>query len=266
MIGAHSKAMTSLRSLVALALFALAAGGCYPQTAAGQQTFPEPVEVAGPPGGQMDPAFQQQPPPQGPYQGQDPQQYAGIRRSRCRGTIPMRKVDRADRAPMTASRKWMVRTRAWRWATSTTRRSTRPSMARAPGPTSMDTAECGAHATQVGADFTPYETGGSWVDTDNGWAFETDSYGWGWLPFHYGRWGWFDGYWGWQPGYHWGSSWVDWRHGGGYVGWRPQGPIGGWVRARFRSTTRTGSLPPKATSVVTTSVPTSSAIRQKVCA
>ena len=29
---------------------------------------------------------------------------------------------------------------------------------------------------------------------------------WGWLPFHYGRWGWYDGYWGWQPGYAWGPA------------------------------------------------------------
>jgi hypothetical protein len=78
-------------------------------------------------------------------------------------------------------------------------------------------------ATAVGVDFTPYETAGSWVYSDSGWMFDCD-YSWGWLPFHYGRWGWFDGYWGWVPGYNWGPAWVDWRYGGGYVGWRPMAP------------------------------------------
>jgi hypothetical protein len=78
-------------------------------------------------------------------------------------------------------------------------------------------------ATVVGVDFTPYESGGSWVYTDAGWAFSSD-YPWGWLPFHYGRWGWFGGSWGWVPGHRWGSAWVDWRHGGGVIGWRPRPP------------------------------------------
>jgi hypothetical protein len=78
-------------------------------------------------------------------------------------------------------------------------------------------------ATVVGADFTPYESGGSWADTDAGWAFASD-YSWGWLPFHYGRWAWFHDYWGWVPGHRWGPAWVEWRHGGGVVGWRPLGP------------------------------------------
>ncbi|HEX4421297.1 MAG TPA: DUF6600 domain-containing protein [Kofleriaceae bacterium] len=78
-------------------------------------------------------------------------------------------------------------------------------------------------ATVVGADFTPYESGGSWADTDAGWAFASD-YSWGWLPFHYGRWAWFHDYWGWVPGHRWGPAWVEWRHGGGVVGWRPLEP------------------------------------------
>jgi hypothetical protein len=82
------------------------------------------------------------------------------------------------------------------------------------------------YATVVGVDFTPYESCGSWVWTDWGWTYSCD-WDWGWLPFHYGRWDWFDdgGYWGWVPGYEWGPGWVDWRHGGGYVGWRPTPPI-----------------------------------------
>jgi hypothetical protein len=78
-------------------------------------------------------------------------------------------------------------------------------------------------ATVVGVDFTPYESGGSWQDTDAGWAFSCD-YSWGWLPFHYGRWAWFNDYWGWVPGHKWGPAWVEWRHGGGVVGWRPMAP------------------------------------------
>jgi hypothetical protein len=91
----------------------------------------------------------------------------------------------------------------------------------------IETDEYGAvwrpDATQVGVDFTPYETGGSWAYTDAGWAFASE-YSWGWLPFHYGQWAWFHDYWGWVPGYQWSPAWVEWRHGGGVVGWRPLRP------------------------------------------
>ncbi len=76
----------------------------------------------------------------------------------------------------------------------------------------------------VGTGFTPYESCGSWVWSTWGWTFNCD-YNWGWLPFHYGRWGMFGNRWGWQRGYHWGPAWVDWRHGGGVVGWRPRSPV-----------------------------------------
>lgn len=79
-------------------------------------------------------------------------------------------------------------------------------------------------ATTVGVDFTPYASGGSWQETDAGWAFACD-YPWGWLAFHFGRWAWFDGYWAWLPGHRWSPAWVEWRHGGGVVGWRPLGPV-----------------------------------------
>jgi hypothetical protein len=78
-------------------------------------------------------------------------------------------------------------------------------------------------ATVVGVDFTPYETGGSWIYTDAGWAFGC-AYPWGWLPFHYGRWAWLHGRWAWVPGHRWGPAWVHWRHGGGVIGWRPIPP------------------------------------------
>ena len=77
--------------------------------------------------------------------------------------------------------------------------------------------------TVVGVDFTPYETCGTWLWTNYGWTYSCD-WDWGWLPFHYGTWGWFDDYWAWVPGYTWSPAWVEWRYGGGYVGWRPLGP------------------------------------------
>jgi hypothetical protein len=79
----------------------------------------------------------------------------------------------------------------------------------------------------VGSDFSPYETGGQWVASDDyGFTWVSD-WDWGWAPFHYGRWCSLDGYgWGWIPGTIWGPAWVNWRYGGGYVGWAPMGPRG----------------------------------------
>src|SRR5260370_42686533 len=39
----------------------------------------------------------------------------------------------------------------------------------------------------VGLGFRPYTTGGHWVYTDYGWAFESENAR-GWAPFHYGSW------------------------------------------------------------------------------
>ena len=81
-------------------------------------------------------------------------------------------------------------------------------------------------AATVGADFTPYYSGGRWSMTDYGWTWVSD-YNWGWAPFHYGRWTHINGHgWGWIPGRIWGPSWVHWRVGGGYVGWAPLPPRG----------------------------------------
>ena len=78
----------------------------------------------------------------------------------------------------------------------------------------------------VGADFSPYSSGGHWVYTDWGWTWASD-WAWGWAPFHYGRWIWGMGRgWCWRPGTLWGPGWVHWRSGGGYVGWAPLGPHG----------------------------------------
>lgn len=77
----------------------------------------------------------------------------------------------------------------------------------------------------VGVNFTPYETAGSWVATDDGWTYASD-WDWGWLAFHYGQWAWLDddAYWCWVPDYTYSPAWVDWRTGGGYVGWTPTEP------------------------------------------
>lgn len=79
---------------------------------------------------------------------------------------------------------------------------------------------------EVGEDFVPYGTGGTWVNSDAGWTFRS-RYRWGWAAYHYGRWfhddarGWF-----WTPDTVWGPAWVDWRYGDDYIGWAPLGPPG----------------------------------------
>ena len=218
-IGADSTGMTSLRP--AFALFIVA--GCLqqqPQFA----TTPEPVPVAGPPGGGMDPAYQQggyaapqpdqQPYPQYSDPNEDPNpQYAD---PGAAGEDPeaqpldsngMDATDPSATAPITDADIDGTLDAYGTWEQD-------PDYGRVWEP---DT-------TVVGVDFTPYETCGSWAYTSYGWSFNCD-WSWGWLPFHYGRWGWFNGHWGWVPGHHWGPAWVQWRHGGGYVGWRPLAPV-----------------------------------------
>jgi len=78
----------------------------------------------------------------------------------------------------------------------------------------------------VGTDFYPYGSGGRWVLTEAGWAFDSD-YPFGWATFHYGRWSLEPAYgWVWIPGNTWAPSWVAWRGGGEHVGWAPLGPRG----------------------------------------
>jgi len=86
-------------------------------------------------------------------------------------------------------------------------------------------------ATEVGYDFEPYATGGHFMYSDYGWTWASD-WGWGSVPFHYGRWAYRGGRgWCWIPGTTWGPGWVHWRWGGGYVGWAPMGPRGHVVGA-----------------------------------
>jgi hypothetical protein len=100
----------------------------------------------------------------------------------------------------------------------------------APYGTWIDTPDQGRvwqpNVADVGEDFVPYATGGTWVYSDVGWTFETE-WVWGWAAFHYGRWfhhpyhGWV-----WRPDMIWGPAWVDWRIGREHVGWAPLPPAG----------------------------------------
>lgn len=73
-------------------------------------------------------------------------------------------------------------------------------------------------------DFSPYETGGHWILTDDGWTWDSD-YPWGWATFHYGRWDFDNDYgWFWVPDDQWGPAWVSWRSSPGYYGWAPLRP------------------------------------------
>src|SRR5260370_41512622 len=81
----------------------------------------------------------------------------------------------------------------------------------------------------VGADFSPYASGGHWALTEYGWTWISD-WDWGWAPFHYGRWAALGSRgWCWIPGTLWGPAWVSGRWGGGYVGWAPLPPRRVWV-------------------------------------
>jgi hypothetical protein len=86
-------------------------------------------------------------------------------------------------------------------------------------------------ASEVGSDFAPYVSGGHWgMDDDNQYVWVSD-YGWGWAPFHYGRWAYGGSGWGWIPGRTYAPSWVTWRTGYpgfGYVGWAPLPPTWYW--------------------------------------
>lgn len=76
----------------------------------------------------------------------------------------------------------------------------------------------------AGKGFRPYETGGRWVSTVDGWAWASD-YNWGWAPFHYGRWLYDQSIgWAWVPGYEWAPAWVTWGQYNDYYAWAPLAP------------------------------------------
>ncbi len=74
----------------------------------------------------------------------------------------------------------------------------------------------------------PY-TYGRWIWTDLGW-FWVSNFEWGWLTFHYGRWG-YDSRlgWFWVPGTIWAPAWVVWTWGDVYIGWAPIPPEVEWI-------------------------------------
>lgn len=213
-------------SLAGLATL-LFAGACYPQYGAGSTTpamAPEPVAVAGPPGGGMDQGYDYQNPDQPGYPAGYPQGYGpGVDARQPQdpwadpsqaAPQPYGDPQQADPATGAVNDAEIDQTLQpyGQWVQD-------PDYGRVWRP----------DPSVVGENFTPYETAGSWVNTDYGATFSSD-WDWGWLPFHYGQWEWFDGgYWGWCPDYVWGPGWVDWRYGGGYIGWRPQhshrGPV-----------------------------------------
>lgn len=85
----------------------------------------------------------------------------------------------------------------------------------------------------VTAGWRPYYDGGHWVNTDEGWYWQSE-YPWGDIAFHYGRWSYNPAYgWLWAPGYEFAPAWVVWRHADDYCGWAPLPPgavfvDGGW--------------------------------------
>ncbi|HSD91261.1 MAG TPA: DUF6600 domain-containing protein [Kofleriaceae bacterium] len=191
--------MAKLRLVIAV----VAMAGCYHQDSSIDTAYPEPAEVHGPPGGEIDPGWQAQ-----SYSGGDPDGSAGYVASAevaasadpsAPGYVMGEVTDAEIDTTLDGYGEWVEVDgygEVWR-----------------------------PYTTAVGVDFTPYETCGSWVWTDDwGWVYGCD-WDWGWLAFHYGRWGWFDDYWAWVPDYTWGPAWVEWRGGGGYVGWRPLAPI-----------------------------------------
>lgn len=84
---------------------------------------------------------------------------------------------------------------------------------------------------EVGTDFVPYVSAGSWTYDDTYGYTWVSTYDWGWAPFHYGRWVHVHRGWVWIPGRTYSGAWVSWRYGGpsyGYVGWAPMGPDWYW--------------------------------------
>jgi hypothetical protein len=85
--------------------------------------------------------------------------------------------------------------------------------------------------SEVGSDFAPYVSGGHWAYDDSDEYVWMSDYGWGWAPFHYGRWVYGGSGWGWIPGRAYAPAWVSWRTGPpgfGYVGWAPMAPTWYW--------------------------------------
>lgn len=75
----------------------------------------------------------------------------------------------------------------------------------------------------------PY-THGRWLWTDLGWYW-VSNFDWGWLTFHYGRWGYDNRLgWFWVPGTLWAPAWVVWAWGDIYIGWAAIPPEIEWIQ------------------------------------
>lgn len=71
-------------------------------------------------------------------------------------------------------------------------------------------------------DWRPYSYG-RWGAYSGGLTWVSDE-PWGYLTYHYGRWGWGANFgWYWIPGSYYSPAWVAWNWSGGYCGWAPMG-------------------------------------------
>jgi hypothetical protein len=158
--------MATLRHVASLASLALITG-CYRQEPDLYSTFPEATEVDGPPGGEIDRAWQEGYVDDNAATTATAYVDASVGPP-ATGELVGSCTDGEISATLDPHGEWVwIEGYGYVW---------RP------------------YPTVVGVDFTPYETCGTWVWTEWGWTFACE-WDWGWLPFHYGRWGWFDDYW-----------------------------------------------------------------------
>jgi hypothetical protein len=80
----------------------------------------------------------------------------------------------------------------------------------------------------IDTNWRPYLDSGNWMWSDAGWYWNS-TYSWGWLPFHYGRWGLAANRgWVWIPDSVWAPAWVTWRYTDSACGWAPLPPVAYW--------------------------------------
>lgn len=80
--------------------------------------------------------------------------------------------------------------------------------------------------TGVANDWRPYYYNGYWGAYAGGMTWVSGE-PWGYVTYHYGRWGWAAGWgWYWAPGAYYSPAWVAWGSQGTYFGWAPLGYYG----------------------------------------
>ena len=147
--------MATLRLVASLALVT----ACVRTDPAIDGTFPEPTEVAGPPGGEMDRSWSTDV-PDGDGAAGELGYVDSSSAAAASDYVTASCTDGEIAATLDGHGEWIYVEgygEVWR-----------------------------PYTTAVGVDFTPYETCGSWVWTEWGWTFACE-WDWGWLPFHYGR-------------------------------------------------------------------------------